>query len=101
MIVGWGVSGLVSWWAGGLVKTAVICRLSAIGRPLSAVGFRLSAIRYPLTAGHSHSERSEESRCLLLVPPLLINTCRWRNIRHTVFLSAEGRVPEALSYMWL
>ena len=103
MIVGWGTSETVGQW-----DSEDRCHLTAVSLPLSAVSFRLpasgcplSAIRYPLTAGHSHSERSEESRYVSLVPPLLINTCRRGNIRHTVFLSAEGRAPEASFYMWL
>ena len=41
-----------------------------------AVGCRLTAVRCPLPAGHCHSERSEESRCLLLVISMPINTGR-------------------------
>ena len=35
---------------------------------------RLSAYRCPLPAGHCHSERSEESRCMSLVILMLIHT---------------------------
>ena len=35
---------------------------------------RLSAYRCPLPAGHGHSERSEESRCVSLVISMPINT---------------------------
>ena len=37
---------------------------------------RLSAVRCPFPAGHCHSEGSEESRCLLLVISMPINTGR-------------------------
>jgi hypothetical protein len=62
------------------VKTAVICHLSDIGCRLSTFGFRLSAIRYPLTAGHSHSERGEESRYVSLVILMLVNTSRREDV---------------------
>ena len=42
---------------------------------------RLSAYRCPLPAGHCHSERSEESRCVSLVIPMPINTSRREDVR--------------------
>ena len=58
----------------------------------------------PLPAGHYHSERSEESRCLSLVISMPINTSRREDIRlsddrhqKTVFSNARGTIPPPLA----
>jgi hypothetical protein len=59
----------------------------------TAVRYRLSAVRFLLPAGHCHSERSEESRCVPLVISMPINTredIRLTDIRHTLFPKARG-----------
>ena len=89
------------------MKTAVICRLSAVvywlpasGCQILASGFRLLSVSCPLTAGHSHSERSEESRCLLLVTLMLVNAredVRLSDIRYQTsengILKSKGEAP--------
>ena len=64
----------------------------------------MTAVGCPLPAGHCHSERSEESRCLSLVISMPINTSRREDIRlsddrhqKTVFSNARGTIPPPLA----
>ena len=59
----------------------------------------MTAVGCPLPAGHCHSERSEESRCMALVISMPINTSRREDIRlsddrhqKTVFSNARGTI---------
>ena len=91
--------------------SAIGCRLSAVRWAVFPNVGRWQTVKFPLTvvgcllpAGHCHSERSEESRCLSLVISMPINTSRREDIRlsddrhqKAVFPKARGTIPPPLA----